>query len=345
MLPLFVLSIILGAGGAYLIGRCGNRLGLSDYPSERSSHHHPTPKGGGIGILLTFIIVCLNSSLPAAFWAPLLFVALLGLYGDRADLPPKIRLSIQFAVALTLILGLKDLHQDWSLILIPFWAIYMVGTANFYNFMDGINGIAGVTGIAGFGLLLLFTVYSPGTNPFFPLALSLCLSCMGFLPFNMPAPRVFMGDVGSILIGFVFPAIVFSISKHLSDFVCLSSFLFPFYADELTTMAVRIKKGEDLTQPHRRHLYQLLANEKKIVHWKISVGYGVIQFAIGITAILIRPFGVAFLLLLMGLYFLGFCLVSFRIRSGLETGLFTPQACGPSKERPNPCEAYPSVKG
>ena len=75
-----------------------------------------------------------------------------------------------------------------------------------------------------------------------------------------------MGDVGSILLGFVFAAMVVVLSKSFLDFVCLWSFIFPFYADELSTMAVRIKDGENLLRPHRRHLNQLLANEKGIAY-------------------------------------------------------------------------------
>jgi Fuc2NAc and GlcNAc transferase len=82
------------------------------------------------------------------------------------------------------------------------------------------------------------------------------LSCIGFLPFNVPKAKVFMGDVGSILLGFIFSGMAVYLFNDVLDFICLSSFLFPFYADELTTMIVRLKDGENLTNAHRRHLYQ-----------------------------------------------------------------------------------------
>ena len=148
----------------------------------------------------------------------------------------------------------------------------MVGTANIYNFMDGINGIAAITAIVGFGLLSLFSLIAGQDSAYGVLSVCIAFSCLGFLPFNMPKAKVFMGDVGSILLGFSFAAIVVILSKSILDFVCLAGFLFPFYADELTTMAARIKDGENLFKPHRRHLYQLLANEKRIAHWKISIG-------------------------------------------------------------------------
>ena len=132
----------------------------------------------------------------------------------------------------------------------------------------------------------------------------------------LPA-KVFIGDVGSILLGFSFAAIVVILSKSILDFVCLAGFLFPFYADELTTMAARIKDGENLFKPHRRHPYQLLANEKGIPHWKISIAYGLAHLIVGIAILLLRPFGITVVLLLLTVYFLAFIAVSSVIRKNL----------------------------
>ena len=82
---------------------------------------------------------------------------------------------------------------------------------------------------------------------------------------------VFMGDIGSILLGSVFVGLIWLAAEGVLDFVCMP--VFPFYVDELTTVFIRLKGGENLTKPHRRHYYQLLANEKGIAHWKVSVGY------------------------------------------------------------------------
>jgi len=127
-----------------------------------------------------------------------------------------------------------------------------------------------------------------------------------------------MGDVGSILLGFSFAAIVVFFSKSPLDFVCLAGFLFPFYADELTTMAVRIRNGENLLRPHRKHLYQLLANEKGIAHWKVSMGYGLLQLFIGVAVIRIRPVGLVAVIVLLGVCFLGFSLFGFSVRRSVE---------------------------
>lgn len=196
-------------------------------------------------------------------------------------------------------------------------AIFVVGTANYYNFMHGINGVAAITGTVGFGLLALSNFFSEGDSPFAVFSICIVLSCLGFLPFNIPKARVFMGDGGSILLGFVFAGMVVVLSRDVLDFMVLSAFLFPFYADELTTLVVRIKDGDRLTRPHRKHLYQLLTNEKRISHWKISVGYGLFQLVVGVTVLLLKPFGILMVLSLLVAYFGGFVVVSSIVRRSL----------------------------
>ena len=110
--------------------------------------------------------------------------------------------------------------------------------------MDGINGIAGITGVVAFGLIALFAALSGGSDSFIILGVCMGLACMGFLPFNVQnKARVFMGDVGSVLLGFVYAGLVVGLSYSLNDFMVLCAFLFPFYADELTTLYVRIREN------------------------------------------------------------------------------------------------------
>ena len=124
-----------------------------------------------------------------------------------------------------------------------------------------------------------------------------------------------MGDVGSILLGFVFAAIAVLISRSAADFICIAGFLFPFYADELITMSIRLKNGENLLKPHRKHLYQILANELKIDHWKVSIGYGALQAAIGVLMLFARPFGLGALVFLLLMSGFGFIAVNYVIRN------------------------------
>jgi len=243
-------------------------------------------------------------------------LSLVSLWGDRSEIKPRMRLFFQFAAGAVLLMGILWEKEGGILgyaLVLP-WVIYVVGTANYYNFMDGIDGIAGITGVIGFGLLALFAAVRNADSRIFDLSLCFSLACIGFLPLNMPKARVFMGDVGSILLGFVFAGLVVWISNSFLDFICTAAFLFPFYADELTTLVVRLKDGDRLTRPHRKHFYQLLANEMGIAHWKVSAVYGGLQLYVGISILLMRPFGSHIVLSILGVYFVVFHLFSSSIR-------------------------------
>jgi len=220
----------------------------------------------------------------------------------------KVLLCVQFVAGVALLVGLFYWEGlGWpAYALIPFFSVFVVGTANYYNFMDGINGIAGITGVVGFGLAAVFAGMAGGNAAFMMLAICMGLACVGFLPYNMPNARVFMGDVGSVLLGFVYAGLVVGLSHSLNDFVVLCSFLFPFYADELTTEYVRLRDGENLLTPHRRHVYQLLANEMGIDHWKVSVGYGVLQAVVGLGALGLKGYGFWTLAVHLAAWFVGF---------------------------------------
>ena len=318
-LGLFIICFFLSGIGAFIISKYGKALGLSDQPNKRSSHKEVVSKGGGDGILATFVVYSIAIHLPKMFWIPAMSLSLFSFWGDRYEMSPKKRLLFQFAIGAIFLIGVLWEKQNTAILyaLIPLLLIYIVGTANYFNFMDGINGIAAVTGIIGFGFLSWFAA-SDGSDPRIG-ALCICLSlaCLGFLPFNMPKARVFMGDVGSILLGFVFAELVVWLSKSLLDFICLAAFLFPFYADELTTLAVRIKDNDRLTKPHRKHLYQLLANEYRIPHWKVSIAYGVTQLLIGISVMMAKNIGSVMVILMLVVYFCGFAEISWLIRKKL----------------------------
>lgn len=290
-LILYVVASFLGFAGAWIVSRHAHLIGLIDRPNERSSHGRPTPKGGGIGILASFIIASVFSHISPLFWSPITFLSIISLFGDRINLKPGLRLTVQFGVVLFIFssIGLQSsnpeneyLSTSKLILFISFFSVFIVGTANFYNFMDGINGIAGITGITGFCLLGAYGIFTGQQLQWITLAFTMAFACGGFLPLNIPRAKVFMGDVGSILLGFIFAFIVFVFTRSFSDFIILSCFMFPFYADELFTMAERIIDKQSLTLPHRRHLYQVLANEAGIAHWKISLNYGISQLAVGL---------------------------------------------------------------
>jgi Fuc2NAc and GlcNAc transferase len=315
-LVLYLISFLVGGVGAWSIANFGKKLSLLDKPNSRSSHIAITPKGGGIGILAAFFICSIILSIPKSFWIPATFLSLLSLWGDRSEIRPKIRLLFQLALGTIFLIGIITEKGGGftTHALMPLLLIFVIGTANFYNFMDGINGMAGITGIIGFGLVAFYASYSGYSSDLSVLAICISISCIGFLPFNVPTARVFMGDVGSILLGFVFSGLVVYLSKNVLDFICLMSFLFPFYADELVTMVIRLKNNESLTNAHRRHLYQILANEYGISHWKISTGYGFFQLIIGISIFFVKNMGLIKVLSVPVFYGCFFAICSFIIR-------------------------------
>jgi Fuc2NAc and GlcNAc transferase len=320
----------LGAMGAWLIAGMPFRERLLDTPNERSSHTIPTPRGGGVGILAAFIVAGLTLRIPTTFLFAVILISAVSFFGDYFRISVKFRLVVQvFSTLILLFPLLPRLTAQYALsmfgfspflflLILPFIFIFIIGTANFYNFMDGINGIAGLSGVIGFGLLGVYTLYRPAPDAFQNALslLSICVSlaCLGYLPFNMPRARVFMGDVGSILLGFVFACLVVTLSRNYLEMVCFAALLFPFYADELTTMVVRIQDHENLSQSHRRHLYQLLANEFGIAHWKISSAYGAVQLIISAGVLIAYSYGVRAVLIFLTVCFVGFTVLTTHVR-------------------------------
>lgn len=321
---LILVSLLLGSLGAWFISRYAFRFGLIDLPNGRSSHSLPTPRGGGIGMLAALLVSSLVLKLPLPFWLPAALLAVISFFDDRLGLTSKTRLLFQFVAALAAAAPFFSAHQGaggeglYVAFVVLASCIYLAGTANFYNFMDGINGIAGITGAVGFCLLGIFTQRYVGNSQLGILAFCLSASCIGFLPFNMPKARVFMGDVGSVLLGFMFAVFVVTLSRDVTDFLVLAGFLSTFYADGLTTLYLRKRDGECLSLAHRRHLYQLFTNQKRIPHWQVAVWYGTIQSLIGLLLFAIRPRGVwtvaAVELILLALW----CLVMQKVRRAVE---------------------------
>jgi len=143
---------------------------------------------------------------------------------------------------------------------------------------------------------------------------------LGYLPFNMPRARVFMGDVGSILLGFVFAGLVVTLSRNYLEMVCFAALMFPFYVDELTTLAVRLHDHENLSQPHRRHLYQLMANELGTAHWKISSIYGLAQLTISAGALVAYSYSVWAVVIFLTVCFVGFTILTTHVRNIAKDG-------------------------
>jgi Fuc2NAc and GlcNAc transferase len=301
---MFILSgFLLGIAGSWLMMRYGEQLGTMDIPNGRSSHAKAIPKGAGFGILAALVLFSMVLDVPYFVWVPALVISVASFWGaDKHILPVSKRLVIHFGCGLffwVFFLTSRQAGLGAYAVWLPV-LVFIVGTANFFNFMDGIDGIAGITGFLAF-LLMVFYARLSGLDPAgADLSLVMAFSCLGFLCFNVPRARVFLGDVGSILLGFLFACLVIFLSEDIMDFLVMAGFLSLFYMDELFTMVVRIRHKDSLIKPHRKHVYQVLANEGGIGHCKIALGYGLVQLVIGLSAIAVQSRGWAALL---GIYF------------------------------------------
>ena len=295
-----LLSFLLSVLTASIISQIGSRTALVDHPNYRSSHSLPTPRGGGIGIWLAFVIIGVFFFKDNAFTLIAGIAGLIGFLEDIFTLSSRLRLLIQIIIsALVAWLFLAMPLSLITVLLFVFWIIFITGTANLYNFMDGINGIAGFTGVVGFGLIAYFSYYILNDYNLFLMSLILTAGCIGFLPFNFPKAKVFMGDVGSIFLGFVFASFVVKLSVTINIFLCMIMFLCAFYADAVITLYYRWRRGENLMQAHRSHLYQYLSNELKLPHWKVTLLYAVVQLCFGVFAVAAYQKGLVIQLILL----------------------------------------------
>ena len=271
-LVLFVLGAFVGSLGlTWGVRWLALRHDLVDHPVERSSHTIPTPRGGGLAIVLSIAAagVVIGVKTPSAvvpltiLLIPFGLIALLGLADDRIGLSARLRLIVQFICAVAVVTA-TVIHFDVPLTVLKLlWLMVLmvaiVWCTNFYNFMDGIDGIAGSQGVfvaAGAAILLC----GSGGEGLVALLWATVGACAGFLVWNWSPARIFMGDVGSAALGFLFGSLAAytSLSGELSEWVWLL-LLGAFAVDATVTLAVRAHRRESLAQAHRSHAYQRLA--------------------------------------------------------------------------------------
>lgn len=241
------------------------RLAVVDVPGSRSSHVTPTPRGGGIVFV---VLVVLGLLLLQVQFAALLaitggLVAILGLADDIRGLSPRLRFLGQGVIALGfivwLLLALEPLHRIdilFCLLVFPLGVIWLTGVTSAYNFMDGIDGLAAGQGvIMGGGIAALG--YLTGEAGWMLAGGWIALSVLGFLVFNWARASLFMGDVGSTYLGWLFAAlsIVLPIVTEIS-WASLPLLLMLFLVDAGHTVVLRLFRGENITTAHRHHIYQ-----------------------------------------------------------------------------------------
>jgi UDP-N-acetylmuramyl pentapeptide phosphotransferase/UDP-N-acetylglucosamine-1-phosphate transferase len=274
----FVTLTVLAYLGVDWIRRLAIRHRIVDHPNERSSHSVPTPRGGGLAIVVLVIGTALLFGIVNGFHRQSLVYAVVGLLlawlgwqDDISSLSSRMRFAVQ-AMAVTLaMLGLGyfksvtiplfgELQLGW--VGIPVTFFWILGFINAYNFMDGLDGFAGGVALAaGLGWTILSSTFGGLENPLaFWIALSIAASSLGFLGHNWPPARIFMGDVASTFLGFSF-AVLPLLSVHRGGDLLMfgTAILWTFIMDAGLTFLRRLAKRENVFAAHRTHLYQRLA--------------------------------------------------------------------------------------
>lgn len=279
--------VLTGALRRYALQR-----GVVDVPNDRSSHTSPTPRGGGVAIAVPFLAILLVAVLTGSF-APAGGLALvgagagvawLGFLDDHAHIAARWRLAGHFLAAAWVLIcigGLPPLAV-FGMKLDPGWlgqalaAVYLVWLLNLYNFMDGIDGIAGIEAVSvGLGGALLCGAAGQAELAF--AAALLAAAAAGFLVWNFPPAKIFMGDAGSGFLGVAFGAL--SVMSAHADAALLWSWLIllgVFVVDATITLVRRLVRGETLHEAHRSHAYQHAAREAG-AHRPVSLAVGAIN--------------------------------------------------------------------
>ena len=291
---------------------------VMDTPEARKAHDRPTPKGGGVGVVVAFLIGIAGLYQFAAFarLADPYFlgvieasvaIAVVAFLDDLFDWPFVVKLTAQVLAALVAVssgLFVHDLRVPYAGVMLTGWwgvpvtVVWLLFTTNAMNFIDGLNGLAG--GVALIAALFLALIAGQHEGWFaYAAAGLLAAGLAGFLPFNFPRARIFMGDVGSQFCGFMLAILAVVASRFDGvelSFLLMPMLLFGVLFDVAFTLVRRARDGERLTQPHRGHLYQVAqrsgvpAPAVAIVHWGFALFGGACCLAFIAAPSALKPF-------------------------------------------------------
>ena len=276
------ISFVVALGGTYWLQK--NHVGPKDYPNARSLHLEPVPRTGGIAVVFAVAI----GAAPGGYDEKLILIGLMlwlaaiSFFDDLFDLPIFLRLASHvFAVAAVIIWSPSALNGAELVLL----ALALTWLTNLYNFMDGADGLAAGMTVIGFSAYAS-AAFLAGHSDFAMLNFSISAAAVGFLLFNFHPARIFLGDVGSIPLGFLagfcgfygwqtalwpawFPALVFS----------------PFIVDASLTLVKRLLRGEKIWQAHSQHYYQKLVHSG-LGQRKIALFEYLLMLIVAITSVI-----------------------------------------------------------
>ncbi|MDD1151328.1 glycosyltransferase family 4 protein [Pseudomonas idahonensis] len=273
MLAVLGISLLL----TWVLRRYALARSLMDIPNNRSSHSVPTPRGGGVAIVLSFLVasplltflVDVPWSYIWALWGAGALIAVIGFLDDHGHIAARWRLLAHFSAsiwALAWLGGLppvKLLGVDFNLSWVGhFFAVfYLVWMLNLYNFMDGIDGIASVQAVSAcLGACVIYWLSGDVSLIWMPLLLAVAV--LGFLYWNFPPARIFMGDAGSGFLGLILGLFSLQAAWTSSRFLWVWLILLGvFIVDSTFTLARRLLRGDKVYEAHRSHAYQFASRQ------------------------------------------------------------------------------------
>ena len=292
----YVITIILLFALLLVYFKIADKYNIIDKPNHRSAHTEITLRGGGVIFPIAFLLflgsqIIQQKSLISPqnyfiFGIGLLAICIISFIDDILDLSSKIRLVFHF-ISVSLLLCFINAFQLLPIWAIPILFIVIIGILNAYNFMDGINGMTGLYSLVILSTLLYInqnlTKFTDDNFIIYPIVASLV-----FLFFNFrKKAKCFMGDIGSMGVAFWVLALLGLLMMKTQDIKYIL-FLTVYGVDVVLTIVERFKLKENIFEAHRRHLYQLFSNEKKVSHLIISSIYTLLQLIINVLVILLK---------------------------------------------------------
>ena len=287
MIYLLVTLLLLVAELVYF--RIADKCNIVDKPNQRSSHSTVVLRGGGIIFMLSVWVwsAVFGFHYPW-FLAAVTLAAGVSFVDDIHSLPDSVRLVAQFAAMVLMFCQLDILHLDmWWVVVLAL--IVCVGASNVINFMDGINGITGAYALAS--LIPLYVLNEDMHFVSSSLILVTALADVVFCVFNFRPKgkaRCFAGDVGSIGVAYILLFLIGSLVLTTQDITWLI-FLMVYGVDGVLTICHRIMLHENLGEAHRKHAFQLMANELKIGHVKVASFYALLQLVVSLGFVFACP--------------------------------------------------------
>lgn len=273
---------------------------ILDHPNERSLHDRPTPRGGGVAILAAIIacetvqIVLFYDGHVMVIAASMLVVAAVAFLDDHYFIPPVYRLMAQTAAALIILYGgfvmenleIPGVAWHWPYAAgALFSVLFIVWMINLYNFMDGMDGFAGGMAVSGFGAFAAMG-WIAGHELFLAVNLIIACASAGFLVFNFPPARIFMGDIGSSTLGLLAAALsLWGVKDGVFPFWIAVLVFSPFIVDASVTLLRRLWRREKIWLAHKTHYYQKLVQAGWGHRNTVLLEY-LIMLGCGLTAVL-----------------------------------------------------------